>query len=366
MKKAISILLAAVLMIPSTAVFAEEVTETERMTFTLDEAIEYAKTHSPKVEKVNADVKKSKYEVTNARRTYNNYESYGSSFDEALLDSGYVYEATQIQEKQTNRNANDEINSLETSVKKSFYTCINSKNKISAAAENIENSKKKLEHAKVKYEQGTISKLDLKNFELAETNATNAYNKTLRDADLAQKELKNILNINDAVELTLIGEFNPVELSYATDTEAKELVKNQNSYLSIQEARQLAEKRMRCAEAWYASTEIGYYIECSNYKSTLANLSDSEDALEYGITELYYGILTLKETVDYLKESVELLREGTEASYLQYELGMITSSEYIEKEQQYFEARNSMIDTEITYYITVLEYVNMYSGNSDI
>ncbi len=88
MKKKISLLLAAAIMIiSSVSAFADE--QTQQLTLTLDTAIEYALANSPKIEKAQTELDKSKHSENQARRTYNEFSSSGSSFDEALVESGY-------------------------------------------------------------------------------------------------------------------------------------------------------------------------------------------------------------------------------------------------------------------------------------
>ena len=365
MKKVISLLLAAaVTLISAASVFAQE--ESQQMSLTLDQAIEYALSHSPKIEKAQTELTKSQHLETQARRIYNEYASEGWAFEEALKDSGYDYRAAQIQKNQAARNLESENNSLKTTVKKNFYTYLNSKTKIDTAQENLENTQQKFEYAKTKYEQGTISRLELKSFELAVTNAQNSLNQAERASELALLELKNTLNVPENTEVTVSGEFVMQELTYADADTAIEMAKSQNSFLSINEGRELTEMRMKIANGWYSANELGYSIEKATYASAMSGFTDSENTLKYNISSLYSNILTLKETVSYLNEYTDLLRENTEASYLQYELGMITSNEYIETAQKYFASQNDLMDAELNYYITVLEYAAMYGGSADI
>lgn len=365
MKKIISLLLAAAVMLTAaSSAFAQE--ESQQMSLTLDEAIEYALAHSLKIDKAQTELAKSEYSAYKARLEYKEQDSQGFALEEALVEAGYVYRAAQIQASQSARNLESEKTSLKTLVKKNFYTCLNSNSKILTAQENLKNVQQKYEHAQTKYEQGTISRLELKSFELAVTNAQNSLNQAERASELALLELKNTLNVPENTEVTVSGEFVMQELTYADSDAAIEQAKSQNYFLSINEGRELAELRWDIAKRWYDVKEYGYSIEKATYASSMSEFTDSENTLKYNIASLYSNILTLKETVSYLTEYTELLHDNTEASYLQYELGMITSNEYIETAQKYFAARNDLMDAELNYYITVLEYAAMYSGSTDI
>jgi len=175
-----------------------------------------------------------------------------------------------------------------------------------------------------------------------------------------------IFNIPLSETVEFIGSFEEKELVFEQPDIAVEMIKNSNAYLSINEGRMLAEKKMKIAKGWYSSNEPGYMRQLGTYNSTMSGLTDSENQLKFGIISLYSSIIGIGDNVEYLKQYVQMMKENTEASYLQYELGMITSNNYIEIQQKYFEAQNNLIDAQLGYYIAVLEYVNMYRGNADM
>lgn len=372
MKKVISLMLAVMMAFPVQAVMAEEVaeatqnTQTARLTFTVDSAVEYAVNNGSLLKQAEAQLKKSQHEEYQARRNYNDYASSGMSFEEALVESGYYYKASQIQTESAKRNIDSTKNNITVDVKSRFYTCLNYKSKIAVAKENLDNAQQKYEYAQKKYEQGTISQLELKTFKTAVSSAQLEYNDVSRKSELALSYFKYGLEIPQETEVVLLGEFSLPELTYVDDAKAKELVKNQNSYLSIAEGRELSALRYRIANGWYSANEIGYSIEYETYTSAMINYLNSENNLMYNMSATYNNLLTLKESIDVMNESVSLLKERAEASFLQYELGMITANDYVEAEQSYYEAKNNYIDTQLSYYLAVMQYVASYSGSANI
>ena len=371
MKKLIcTILAASMLLSVAPLTFAEETEiadkQFQNMALTIDGAIDYALEHNLGIQQKEAALKRSKHEETQARRTYNDYNSMGTSIEEALIESGYYYRAAQIQAASAERALAAQKNALITEIKLRFYTCLNYKAKIQSAAESLTSAQNNYTYAQTKYEQGAISALELNTFKSAVTSAQTSYNTVVRNYELAVRYLKYGLNIPQTTEITPVGEFVLPELTYADDKTAIELAKNQNSYLSISEGRELAELRFKIANGWYSSNELGYSIELENYTANMSAYEVSEAELEYGIYSAYSGLLTVKETLGLMNESLDLLRQSMEAAHLQFELGMITADEYVEYEQKYYNAKNDYIDTQLTYYTTALQYITAYNGSADI
>lgn len=368
MKRLISLATAVIMCFSATVIsFAEEAKEVHN--FDIENAISYALENSTKMIKAEADAEAAKNALSEARVAYRDYKaSEFSTFplEEAYLSSGLLFDSATASYEQAKRNVISESNAVKISVKKSFYTCVNNERKIKTASENLENTKQKTVYANEQYNQGIISKLTLKSFELAEMNALNQYNTAVRNYNLSVIEFKNLLNIPLSEEVVFKGTFEEKELAFESPEAAVEMIKNSNAYLTIKEGRALADKKMKIAKGWYSSNEPGYFKELGTYNSTLSGLIDAENQLNFGVISLYSSIVGIGDNVEYLKEYVQMMKENTEASYLQYELGMITSNNYIEIQQKYFEAQNNLLDAQLGYYIAVLEYVNMYSGNADM
>lgn len=365
MRKIISMLLILSGIITAVPAFAEG----ESAALDINAAIEYAFEHSPKIEKAEADIEKNKMSVREAKLSYErrvgDYEMF-TSFEQALVMSGYYYKAAQIQLEASKRTLEETKSSLKTDVRKAFYSTLSAEDKTDNAKLNLEVVTEKYNNAEASYAAGTISRLELESFKLAVTNAKNSLAQAERTYKLGLAELKNTINMPADTSLTLSGEFNVGTLTYKNADEAKELAKSQNSLISIKEGRELAAERLRIAKGWYSSNEYGYTAETATYASTMASLYDSEISVNYGIDSAYNAILTLEENIAYLEEYTLFLDESAKASYLQYQLGMITSNDYIEDQQNCYKAQNDLMDVKLSYYIAVAQYTQLYSGSSDL
>ncbi|MBQ7794056.1 MAG: TolC family protein, partial [Clostridia bacterium] len=343
MKKILCLILAAMTAFPVSTAFATETAAEEstvqQMTFTVESATEYAMEHGKTLELAEAQLNKAHHERIQAQRSYNEFVSSGSSFEEALNETGYYFNAAKVQESSAERNIETTRNNITVDIKSKFYTCLNYKAKIEVARERLESAVKQLEYAQTKYEQGSISLIELKTFKLAVSSAQMEYNSVVRDSELALTDFKNTLDIPKETKITLIGEFVLPELTYADDKTAAELAKSQSAYLSIQDGKELAELRYKVARGWYGSNEVGYHIEFETYTASMIDLDESEKTLNYSISEIYNTLLALKESLGVMNESVELQYDIAKSSSLQYDLGMITATEYVEAEQDYYEAK---------------------------
>lgn len=366
MKKITSLLLSAVMMFTvSAAVFAEEEVP-ERVTLTLDSAIEYALEHSLEIKKAEADLDKARYSQRDAKLAYDDYNSMGMSFDEALMESGYYYRAAQIQTTAAERALDSAKNNLAVEVKNSYMTALYDNIVIEVSKEKLENAKQKLEYADSQYAQGMISRLERKTFELALSSAQNELKGNERTAELTQLKLKNTINMPSDTIIALTGEFELPEITYLDSKAAKEMAKNQNAYLGICEGRELAELRFRIGKGWYAVNERGYSIENATYLSSMSGFLNSENSLWYNLETMYSSLETMKDSISVLAQTAELRRETAEAAFLQYQLGMITASDYVDAEQEYYNSRNMLLQNQLNYYVYAMQYIVQYNGSSDI
>lgn len=223
----------------------------------------------------------------------------------------------------------------------------------------------KLDYAKVKKDSGAISELEYTSFELAVKNAQNAVNQAERAIDLAELKVKFTLNYPSENELILQGSFQTPTIAVKNADEAVALSKFHVDYLTLADAFSLAEMRWSQAQNWYFPIQPGYEIERAAYQSAQADYQKNTNDLEMGIRTLFDNLQTIKESTQYMQENVALLQRSTDAAKLQYEMGMITANDLIDKQQQYFNAQNQLKDLELSYLTTALQYRAMYTYEDD-
>lgn len=367
-KKIISGLLTFMLMTSNLCAFAAEATPITT-TMTIDDAIAYALEHSLTIDSAKTAVEAQQYTLSTARQTQDQLKKVedwsAAGFEEGLMVSGFTVTAARTQTEIAKRNLLTAQNNLTIQVKSDFYTYLSAKEKITIARTNLQSAQEKLTYAQAKKESGTISELDYLRFALAVKEAQNALNQAERAADLSALQMKFTLNYPQENELILEGVFQMPAITVKSADDAVLLSKSHVTYLTLQDSLTLAEERWQKARNWYFPTQLGYSLEQTTYQTAQADFQKNVNELEMGIRKTFDGLQTLKENVQYTEESVALLQRSTEAAKLQYEMGMITANDYIDRQQQFFHAQNQYKDLQLSYLITALQYRAMYTYTDD-
>lgn len=357
MKKIITILMAAVLAASSWQVcFAAD------GKITVDEAVSYALENSLEVKKYDAAIQNAKYQSYQAKMSKDNIgkmETVDSST--YLVATGYAYKAAQLQYTVAQRNAEDNKKAVAVQVKKDFYTYINSQTAVEIANQNLKNAEEKIASAKARLDNGSISQLDYKSFELIKKNAENSLKSAERTRDLNLIILKNTLNYPKNDELVPVGtvEYTPEEIT--APEKAIELSRETNSYLNINDSFNLAKERWTTAGKHFTSALYDYKIERATYESAEADYTLNINSLDTGIRSTYNSLVTLSENLDYMQSNVELLKDTAEAAYLKYEMGSMSASDYRDARQNFESAQNELQNLKLTYLTTKLSYDNIYT-----
>jgi len=368
MKKQIALILAALLLQGTVVSFAEEDSTQQEIlssvTMTVEEATEYALAHSLLLAAANAKYTAARYSKTDAAHTeeaYREAEMVASSIDIGLITTGYYYRTAVRQTEIAKRNFQTQTNALKIQVQNDFYTYLNKKNKTALAEQNLLSAQEKAGYAKARLENGMITQNDCLRFELAAVAAQNAVNAAKRQEEIALRTLKDTMNFPQEKELLVNGTFVYTEQEYKTPEEAITLSRTQNTYLNLCDAKIIAEERWKFAEEYYFTGQPGYTIEKMNYEASEAEFLQNVQKLDTGIYTTYHNLMSAKENIDYLRQNVELLKVDTEATYLRYEMGMLTANDYFDAQQRLFSMQNDLMDAELAYYIGVRNYSAMYS-----
>lgn len=360
-KKIISVIAAAVLAFGITAGAAE--------TMTIDQATQYALENSPTYKSAIAAAKMNEYSARESAKTYKNYhdsDSYLSqmsisSFDMYLVRMGYVKNASDLQLRVAERECERQNANIKMTVRKDFYTYLSSKEKVVIAQNSLASAKERLSEADEKKKLGTISDIEYKTFENAVLTAENALEQAKRTSESSMRALKNVLGYDLDKELEVSGKFErntekpltPAEVIAKLDTSADIMTMNENMAL--------AEERAKLAERWYFSSENGYWTEKYTLEKAQHDYKNNTEAIKLGVYNLYDSLLMLDENINMTGKSIELLKTTLDASKLQYDLGMITAQDYVEKEQQYVDAQNKLVDLQLTECISKLQYKLLYT-----
>ncbi|MGG7151063.1 TolC family protein [Clostridium neonatale] len=328
--------------------------ENNSKTLTLDKAVEAA------VEK-DEDIKKYTVEMN----YYKNYEDY---LDEKNDDSDYKEDSNDVSYNTAKQNREFQKDKVEYNVSTLFNSIISGQEEIDVLEEQINVQSRKLEETKLKHQKGLITSVDLTDAEnKLNSNKADLVNKKNVVADNKEKlTLLTGINIADYV-LDNTLQYNVYRIDGDIDNyidekidtylkwseENVDLMKDQvdhlkdDGYDDIPSKPDKPDKKDFTEEEEYNSKLAEYNSELAEYNSKLEihlsyldlkKASDTQDLsvqqkrkdLKYKIRSTYTDLNKLEDQISNAKDDVELENKKLANAKLQYQLGLISTSDYNE------------------------------------
>lgn len=354
-------------------VITMEETTVKSQTLTIDEAIEYAKEHSRTMAACTAAEATAKAQKEETKKTSRDIRTQifgsdmGASSDSTyLILTGYTYRATVFSYAVAQRSVVQQEYMLEADVKNAFYTYLNSVEMAEIAKSSLDSAKERVTHAEVKYKNGTISELNLEDFNLAVVEAQNNYNSALRTKDLNMMKLKSTLNYPQEDELIIAGSFDRQEPDTTTPEEAFEKSANSISMVNAKESLELSRFKLDKSISHYTSNTVGARTARAEYAQAELDYYNSVETLRINLYTAYNSMLGAYETLDYLDQTLASIEKGVEATKRQYELGLATSDDYLSIVQLYDSTKNSLASAELGAYLATVQYKLCYDCQNTI
>ena len=333
--------------------------------FTLDEAISYAFENDYNLKSLESNVAKAEKTVVQEginRRSYR--DMFGSQmeftvstgFAAALYSKGFMLDAAQMQLRVAQRSLEVGKKTLENNVKQSFYGYIVSEKTEENAGRNLEKAKEQKSVAEVRFNQGQITKLDLKSFELNVINAENNFNAQKRNRELAMASLKNTMCYPQEEVLVPVGEIVIGDMDTTPIDEAIRLSQNHNTMLNLKDVYENAKKRYDIAMGWYSAGQVDFYIEKQTMETAENDYRKNKNAYEIGIRSAYNNMMSAYETLNYLNMSLELVKTQAEVAGIRYEMGQITADDYITYTNKVYEVESSIEQAKLGAMLSVFNY----------
>lgn len=357
---------------PAAAASAVE-DKTKAQSFTIDQAIAYAKENSRSMAALTASEATAKAQKEEQRKAYKDGREqvfgnpYGSTSDGTfLMLSGYVYRSYIFNYAAAQRAVKQKEYTIESEVKNAFYTYLNSEKKIEVAKSSLDSAKERVSYAEVKYNNGAISANELENFRLAETKAQNDYNSALRNRDLNMIQLKSVLNYPQENKLTVIGSFTRQPMDTTTPEEALKKSETSIARVNAEETLALAEIKRSKSVTHYTSGTLGARSAKAEYAQAELTYYNTVEQQRIEIYKAYNNMVSAYEALDYCDKSLEYTENLVAASKLSFDLGMITSDEYLSAVQQLDSLKNSISEAELSAYLAAVQYKLTYDCENTI
>lgn len=372
MKKFMMALIAAAIIFPA-AVFAQEPEEIpapvpEYATVTLEQAKEYAQQHDLDLKAAQDNITKCQYAVYQEKQTKKNYEKNPevASVGQYLYLNGYMLRTAEMQMRMAERAVIQKEYLLSMNVEKAFYGYLNENNKYDLAQKSLENAKQQRDEAKIKLDQGSIAQLEYQSYELAVSGAQMKRNNAERSKDYALETLKNTITFPADGTLKVTGEFTTYPMDEVSLEEAIKRSGNNIDMVNLQESFENEGDKFDAYSRFYFPNSFDFRQQKAAYAAAEANYQKSVNAKRLEIINSYNTMLSAYENLDYMRQSVTLQEQQLKASKLRYEMGMVTTSDYIKETISFDDLKNSLSDAELNARLASLNYHATYSYENSI
>ncbi|MBQ8588244.1 MAG: TolC family protein [Clostridia bacterium] len=278
-----------------------------------------------------------------------------TTINELLLKKGYYVEAAKMQQRLTIKEADKIKASIAYSVTEAYYNLV-LMDKLIAAANNAHNlALANLEVIDAQYDMGLIAELDYENASLAVDNAKSMVDSYILNREIADANLKILLDIPQDTKLTLTDEIETEEFSADANTDITSALDTRYDVTAAKEAKDLAMLYFDIAKSFTSgsavyNTAYADYIDAENtYKSAL-------DGITLSLRSSYNKTLTTHTAMELARRQYETKLKAYEAVKLKYELGMISNLELTNGINELYDAQVSYANAKLNYRLAVEKY----------
>lgn len=374
MKKIILYLLVAVLSAAPVSAFAQEtaqtpetaitVQETKNMKMSVSDAVSYALENAPSVVAAELNLKYYEEVYAQSRSTWASMVTKTAQSDEMyLIKSGYRLSQAEMGVKVAERSLNQAITSTKAGVYQNFYTYLSNVEKVEIAKSALSQAESRLEQANAKYSTGAVSQLDIDTFETNVLSAKNALAQAERACEISMETLKNYLGVPKDTVLEVSGKLELNEsIKLVTLDEAKSLVEEKNSdILAIKESMELEDRMMGIYDSWYTSNTFTYRVQKAAYEQKIQGYQTQLDTLRLSVSQVYNAVLTANESYELLNSKYENTKKSFEVAKAQYDMGMMSATDFIDVSQQFTSLENSILDMKVNVILATNSYLSLYN-----
>ncbi len=377
MKKAVLYLLIAVLAASPSVALAAETAETAQtvqtvqtaeaaptVKMTIIEALDYALENSPSIIAAKLNVTYYEELLAQSRSNYRAMATKTASSDEEyLIKSGYRRDQSEMAVNVAKRSLQQTTATTKADVYSYFYTYISGVKKIEIAQTALSQAKTRLEQAKAKYSNGTLSALDVSTFETEVLRAENSLAQAKRSSDINMQTLKNYIGFpqNGVLEVSGNLELNS-SVALPTLSEVSKLAEEKNpNILAIKESMELEERMMDTYDKWYTSNTFVYRIQKAAHEKQMHDYNTQLNAVRLSVSQLHNALTTATESYALLESQLENLKKSYEVVKAQYEMGMTTATDFIDISQQLTNVENSILDIKVAVILATSNYMALYN-----
>jgi outer membrane protein len=320
---------------------ADEAKDT--VTFSLQQAVDYALENSAAIKLSYTAVDKAEVGYREAKSAYDKADDAGGLsreermlmssqmlFENYKLTEGFYKEMADMGRTLAKKGREQTIETVKMAVQNAYFNLLFVKEKAQIQKSILDSAKKDMDIANKKYELGMVSQVDVLSSEAALESAKLGYNTALRDLEYQVMSFNKTLGLPLKTEVTLTDSL-AFEEPPEADLEERVTLALQNRYevIAAKEQYRVNELNHKLTLGWYpentfATRQARYDMENSHHK-----LVSAEQDVELSVRKAYMDMQSAYESIRVLGKNVERLEKAYDIARLRYDTGMATSQEVV-------------------------------------
>jgi len=337
--------------------------EEKVMSLSLTEAIETALTDNSKIiangYRQYANQKNLESAHANKKDAINSSKNMpilsATTINELLLKKGYYVEAAKMQQRLTIREADKIKSSIAYSVTEAYYNLV-LMDKLIAAANNAHNlALSNLKIIQAQYDMGLVAELDYENASLAADNAKSMVDSYILNREIADANLKILLNIPYETSLILTDEIETEEMSFDVDADIATAMDSRYDIAAAKEAMELSGLYFDIAKSFTSGSAV-YNTANADYIDAQNTYKTAVDGITLSLRSIYNNTITTHTAMDLARRQYENKLKAYEAVKLKYDLGMISNLELTNGINELYDAQVSYANAKLGYRMAVEKY----------
>ena len=320
---------------------ADEAKDT--VTFSLQQAVDYALENSAAIKLSYTAVDKAEVGYREAKSAYDKADDAGGLsreermlmssqmlFENYKLTEGFYKEMADMGRTLAKKGREQTIETVKMAVQNAYFNLLFVKEKAQIQKSILDSAKKDMDIANKKYELGMVSQVDVLSSEAALESAKLGYNTALRDLEYQVMSFNKTLGLPLKTEVTLTDSL-AFEEPPEADLEERVTLALQNRYevIAAKEQYRVNELNHKLTLGWYpentfATRQARYDMENSHHK-----LVSAEKDVELSVRKAYMDMQCAYESIKVLGKNVGRLEKAYDIARLRIDTGVATSQEVV-------------------------------------
>lgn len=362
MKKIVSALICAVLLLSGISVFAEDTNKT--YTLSLSDAINMAQERSPRLKALEVSEETYEYNLKLAKQNKAKMEGMKIKFpagvNTALVRDGYIVAQNESSLYLAKKEMEQVKASISYSITEKYYNCVLMNNLLTGAKNTYDAAVKNKEVVDAKLSLGTIAKIEADNAELTVLSAKLAVENYERQKALAEEMLKIALEFtDDEIKDSFLVLTDGVSCEdFTADVNADSELAKENRFdmISLAENVKTLSLYTDLIEGYLGHKSTTYTETNNNLTTLLYNYENAKKQIGIGIKAQYSNVLMAKGNIQTAEMAVKVMKTQYEAARLRFELGMITNIDLTDILNSLHDREVALEQAKINYALAVQKY----------